>query len=76
MSENIAMYIVLIEILSDAKGAHDGVKKLKDETTGFRGIFNLAKGSFAGIIATEAVQRAIRFISDISDKTIGMAGAS
>lgn len=76
MSKNIAKYNVLIEILSDAKGAHDGVKKLRDETTGLRGIFNLAKGSFAGIIAAEAVQRGIRFVSDLSDKTIGMAGAA
>ena len=48
MSENIAKYNVLIEILSDAKGAHDGIKKLRDETTGLRGIFNLAKGYLAG----------------------------
>lgn len=48
MSENIAKYNVLIEILSDAKGAHDGVKKLKDETTGLCGIYNLAKGYLAG----------------------------
>jgi hypothetical protein len=41
MSKNFDVYNILIEILTDAKGAHDGVKKPNDDTTCLRGIFNL-----------------------------------
>ncbi len=41
MSKNFDVYNILIEILTDAKGAHDGVKKPNDDTTCLRGILNL-----------------------------------
>lgn len=73
MSENIGRYNVIFEILTKQQGDIDEIKK---KATGLQGVFQTAKGAFAGIIAANVVQSAITSIGSIITSTIGIAAAA
>jgi tape measure domain-containing protein len=73
MSENIGRYNVIFEILTKQQGDIDEIKK---KATGLQGVFQTAKGAFAGIIAANVVQSAITSIGSIIKSTIGIAAAA
>ena len=70
MSENIGRYNVIFEILTKQQGDIDEVKK---KATGLQGVFQTAKGAFAGIISANIVQSAISGITGIISKSVGLA---
>lgn len=62
ISENIGRYNVIFEILSKQQSDIDEIKK---KATKLKGVFQTAKGAFAGIIATNVVQSAHNGIRSI-----------
>lgn len=70
MSENIARYNVILELITQQTG---DLQRIKDETTGLQGTFNRAKGAFAGIVAANVANSAIASIQGIISKGVGLA---
>jgi hypothetical protein len=64
MSENIARYNVILELLTNTKGVDEAEKKVG----GLQKTFNSAKVAFAGIIAANVVQQQLGKILDITKK--------
>lgn len=64
MSENLARYNVILELLADTKG----IDKTKKEVGGLEKSFNLAKTAFAGIVAGAVVQQQVGKIFEITKK--------
>lgn len=73
MSENIGRYNVIFEILSEQKGEIDKIKK---DAGGLAGVFNTAKGAFAGIIAANVVQGALNAIGGIVGRAKDLAATA
>ena len=72
MSENIGRYNVLLELITKQTG---DIEKIKKEATGLQGIFNRAKGAFAGIFAAQVVNSAIGSIQGLIGKTIELSAS-
>jgi hypothetical protein len=64
MSENIAKYNVILEVLTETKG----VEKVNKEAVGLQKTFNLARNAFGGIIAGAVVQQQVGKIFEITKK--------
>jgi hypothetical protein len=64
MSENIAKYNVILELLADTKG----IDKTKQSVGGLEKSFNLARNAFGGIIAGAVVQQQVGKIFEITKK--------
>ncbi|MBK6496819.1 MAG: hypothetical protein IPG00_01070 [Saprospiraceae bacterium] len=64
MSENIAKYNVILELLADTKG----IDKTKQSVGGLEKTFNLARNAFGGIIAGAVVQQQVGKIFEITKK--------
>jgi tape measure domain-containing protein len=71
MSENIAKYNVILELLTNTKGVDEAEKKVG----GLQKTFNVAKGAFAGIIAANVVQSGISLIGGLVSKSIELSSA-
>jgi len=71
MSENLAKYNVILELLANTKGVDEVEKKVG----GLQKTFNIAKGAFAGIIAANIVQGGISLISGLVSKSIELSSA-
>lgn len=72
MSENIGRYNVILELITKQGGE---IEKIKKESTGLQGVFNRAKGAFAGIFAAQVVNSAIGTIQGLIGKTIELAAS-
>ncbi|HMT72117.1 MAG TPA: hypothetical protein PKD16_18250, partial [Saprospiraceae bacterium] len=64
MSENIAKYNVILELLTNTKGVDEAEKKVG----GLQKTFNIAKGAFAGIFATAAIGQQLGQIFEVTKK--------
>lgn len=64
MSENLAKYNVILELLADTKG----IDKTKQSVVGLEKSFNLARNAFGGIIAGAVVQQQVGKIFEITKK--------
>ena len=62
MSETLAKYNVILQLITEQKG---DIKKIKKEATGLQKTFNMAKGAFAGIIAANVVQSSLQAIKGL-----------
>lgn len=71
MSENLAKYNVILELIANTKGVDEVDKKVG----GLQKTFNIAKGAFAGIVAANIVQNGISIISGLVSKSIELASA-
>lgn len=71
MSENLAKYNVILELIANTKGVDEVDKKVG----GLQKTFNIAKGAFAGILAANVVQGGISLISGLVNKSIELSSA-
>lgn len=73
MSENIARYNVILELVTRQEEANKSLKNIENQTTGLRGVFMRAKAAFAGIIAAQAVTAAVGGITTIARRGVQLA---
>ena len=69
----IARYDILLELVSNVDRAQRDIGRIRQETTGLSGVFQRARGVFAGIVGAQVVTRAVSAISNLSSRSLELA---
>jgi len=73
VAETVARYNAVFELLTNSKQAGKDIDKVKKKAKGLNAAFEVAKGTFAGIVAVQAVEKAVSGLGRLLSKSVQLA---